>query len=591
MTMSRQTIGSTDIRIPEFVEVSRGDAAYMAHSYLTKVPLTAIEPFIKALTAPGDTVLDPFAGSGMTGVAAMMLGRSAVLYDISVLGQHIGSNYVNIIDANRLREAAHAALNSATDRVGCIYSVRCEKCGGDAELSRSVWSVVLACPQCHADVVFYESLSQAGWAKSAMTCAACGTRIVARGTRPVGEVPVLDTISCACSSKLRDQTTTPPLHEASIDGLKWPDVPIGKDRQMYQASALGRHGLDSTAKFFSKRNLVALTALRDAIGAVKEDGVRSKLMFVFTAILARASKRYQWSRQRPLNAANQNYYIAPVFYEWNVFDLFRRKLEAVIRSDNLIRARVATRPSSIHSSVEYRLGSARQLALPDNSVDYVFTDPPFGSNIFYSDMNLFQEAWLGKLTDNAEEAVVDRAQNGGTRRTAGRYESILTEALQECARVLKPGKCLSLVFSNSSGQLWSLVERATRNAGFVIDPDALSVLNKGQRSVKGLASGFENVVTLDLILTMRLAEERVTPPLHGPSHDEVAEATRRIVTGTQAETPSHVYVELVRQGLRDGWDLATLDYGFVSDTLRDLGFHTDPASGRFVREAPEQRLF
>ena len=589
--MSRQTMSSTSIAVPASVEVSRGDAVYMAHSYLTKVPPTAIEPFIKALTAPGDTVLDPFAGSGMTGVAAFMLGRNAVLYDISVLGQHIGSNYVNLVDASLLRESAHAAMESAKNRVGRVYSVQCEKCGEEAELSRTVWSIVLTCPHCRADVIFYESLSRAGWVKSAMTCAACGTPIVARGARRVGEVPVLDTIACACSPKLRDQVPSPPLHVASSDGLKWPDVPIGQDRQMYQASALGRHGLGSTAKFFSSRNLMALTALRDAIGQTSEDSVRRKLMFVFTAILARASKRYQWSRRRPLNAANQNYYIAPVFYEWNVFDLFQRKLGAVIRSDDLIRARVATRPSSARGRVEYRLGSASQLGLPDNSVDYVFTDPPFGSNIFYSDMNLFQEAWLGELTDHTEEAVVDRSRNGAARRTASRYESILTEALRECARVLKPGKCLSLVFSNSSGRLWSLVERAARNAGFVIDPDALSILDKGQRSVKGLASGFENVVTLDLILTMRLADVTSSASLHVPSQDEVAEATRSIVTGKQAETPSHVYVGLVREGLRDGWDLATLDFGFVSDTLRNLGFDTDPATGRFVRETPEQHLF
>ena len=39
-------------------------------------------------------------------------------------------------------------------------------------------------------------------------------------------------------------------------------------------------------------------------------------------------------------------------------------------------------------------------------MDYVFTDPPFGSNIFYSDMHLFHEAWLGKRTDREREAVI-----------------------------------------------------------------------------------------------------------------------------------------------------------------------------------------
>jgi DNA modification methylase len=70
----------------------------MAHAYLTKVPVPAIEPFIKAYSPPGGTVVDPFAGSGMTGVAAAMMGRKAHLFDISVLGQHIGRNFVNLVD-------------------------------------------------------------------------------------------------------------------------------------------------------------------------------------------------------------------------------------------------------------------------------------------------------------------------------------------------------------------------------------------------------------------------------------------------------------------------------------------------------------
>ena len=53
------------------------------------------------------------------------------------------------------------------------------------------------------------------------------------------------------------------------------------------------------------------------------------------------------------------------------------------------------------------LASADSLShLADGSVDYVFTDPPFGSNIVYSDMHLFPEAWLGNRTDREREAVI-----------------------------------------------------------------------------------------------------------------------------------------------------------------------------------------
>lgn len=90
-------------RHPEEVAVKRSDPIYNGHAYLTKVPVSAIEPFIEAFTVPGDVVLDMYGGSGMTGVAAGMLGRRGEVRDISVLGRHIGSNYVNLVDADDFR--------------------------------------------------------------------------------------------------------------------------------------------------------------------------------------------------------------------------------------------------------------------------------------------------------------------------------------------------------------------------------------------------------------------------------------------------------------------------------------------------------
>lgn len=76
-------------------------------------------------------------------------------------------------------------------------------------------------------------------------------------------------------------------------------------------------------------------------------------------------------------------------------------------------------------------------------MDYVFTDPPFGSNLFYSDMNLFQEAWLERVTDPSDEAVVDRRRSKA-RRDADRYEGLLTDALREAHRVLVADGWVSL---------------------------------------------------------------------------------------------------------------------------------------------------
>ncbi len=54
-------------------EFHRNSAAYNVHPYHTKVPPEAILPLLKHYTRPGDVILDPFAGTGMTGVAIDLL--------------------------------------------------------------------------------------------------------------------------------------------------------------------------------------------------------------------------------------------------------------------------------------------------------------------------------------------------------------------------------------------------------------------------------------------------------------------------------------------------------------------------------------
>lgn len=564
--------------LPDEISVKRSDAVYNAHAYLTKVPVTAIAPFIEAFTERGELVLDMYAGSGMTGVAAAMVGRRAEVRDISALGQHIGSNYVNLVDPEAFRAAAKLVTTGAKAKLDDVYATPCARCSQVGELIRTVWSFVYKCKHCDGPVTYYEAYKASNWVKESMQCPTCEEPLTTRGAERTAEVPVLDTISCACAKKFIDQQHTDPIHPASLDGLSYPDVPIGADRQMFQASALSRHGLLTTAAFFSTRNLAVLAALREQIVAVEDEAIRGKLLFAFTAVLARASKRYQWHPKRPLNAANQNYYIAPVFYEWNVYELFERKIAAALRSDSLVRETMAERGVQAAPEVSYRIGSADTLDLTDKSVDYVFTDPPFGSNIFYSDMNLFQEAWIGSLTDHADEAVVDRSGNGAQRRTAERYERLIRDSLKEAHRVLKDRGWLSLVFSNSSGAMWALVQRAVQDAGFVVEQ--ATILNKGQRSVKGLASGFENVVTVDLILSMRKASSgEVAAVKHAPE-GAVEVAVRDVLERDASPTPSHVYLAVVRDYLSQRWDVADLHIEEIAVALERLGYSVDSSSGQ-----------
>lgn len=565
--------------VPEELVVGRGDPTYMAHAYLTKVPVPAIEPFIKAYSPLGGTVVDPFAGSGMTGVAAAMLGRKAHLFDISVLGQHIGRNFVNLVDPEQFAKQAEEVVRATGAELGDVYAVECSACGGEGTLAKTVWSVVVECPGCKAPVNYYRSMEAAGWRKADMACDRCQTPVSSRNRR-IGEEPVLDSIRSPCSPTQLDQPSVTSSISIALESIDYPRVEITPDRQMYKASALGKSGMTTVDSFYSHRNLAVLATLRKNIAEVDDVAVRNKLLFAFTACLTRASKRYQWSRQRPLNAANANYYVAAVFYEWNVYELFLRKTKAVLKSDAYIRSSREAYVEHSHAvtpDVSYNVGSADEIALDDDSVDYVFTDPPFGSNLFYADMALFQEAWLEGFTDVDQEAVIDRSKGG--KRTAERYETLLTGALRECNRILRPGGRVSMVFGNSAGSVWGLIQRSIANAGLMIEPDKLVVLNKGQRSVKGLASGFEDVATLDLIITMCAADGEVPTSLRAVDRATVAAKTKELANISPA-SPSHLYLELLRTGIREGWELDRLDLRDVTAALIVDGWDIDSKTGR-----------
>jgi site-specific DNA-methyltransferase (adenine-specific) len=83
-------------------DISRLDA----HSdervgYDTQKPVALLERIIRASTSPGDLVVDPFAGSGTTAVAAERLGRSWRVFDSSLLAGSIA--------LGRVRQAAGTA--------------------------------------------------------------------------------------------------------------------------------------------------------------------------------------------------------------------------------------------------------------------------------------------------------------------------------------------------------------------------------------------------------------------------------------------------------------------------------------------------
>jgi len=130
--------------------------------------------------------------------------------------------------------------------------------------------------------------------------------------------------------------------------------------------------------------------------------------------------------------------------------------------------------------------------IPDNSVDLIFTDPPFGANINYSEMNLLWESWLGLYTDCKNEAIVNRVQGKGV----AEYESLMTQSLTESFRVLRPSHWMLLVFMNSSSEVWAALRNAISSAGFQVAK--MDLFDKQHGTFKQFVS--ENTAGMDLVL-------------------------------------------------------------------------------------------
>ena len=137
------------------------------------------------------------------------------------------------------------------------------------------------------------------------------------------------------------------------------------------------------------------------------------------------------------------------FVEQNPYDLILSKIPQITWDNHGILT--STNP-------------AQQTNIEANTIDYIFTDPPFGANIMYSELNFIWESWLKVFTDNKPEAIENKTQKKSTLD----YQSLMLQCFKEYYRILKPGKWMTFEFSNTSAAVWNGIRTALQTAGFVI---------------------------------------------------------------------------------------------------------------------------
>ena len=553
----------------DHLRAGKNSQAYRAHSYHTKVPPEVIDKLVRHHTREAQIVADPFCGSGMTGVASILAGRHAVLSDLSPAAVHIARNYVSPCEPEAFMKAAARVMERVRPTLSWLYET-----GAPASRSRveyTVWSDIYQCRHCGGEIVYWVGARDpsTGTILDAVTCPACRRASQKRELRWIGERPV-ETNAKGPSSREAHPPTSAELEliqrADAGEVLHWiPQVPFSAEREMWRAGHSAQ-GVNSVADFYTKRNLHALAAIRHTIQEERDERLRSALLFAFTGMVNRASKRYQWNVKRPTNVMTGTLYISSLRYEWNVGSLFERKLRDVAKYFKHLGE-----PSGRAEVVQ---SSATHLShLPDCSIDYIFMDPPFGSNIFYADSSLLWDAWLGALTDEREEIVVNkhRAPSEGGK-TISDYQRLMTGAFREVSRVLKPRAFATLQFNNSNDEVWCAIQDALSDAGLEVrHANGLDKIHPSIKGVKGLQAK-ENVASLDALIELRRrASTRTVADRESTSDDQIRSALIEFSNAQQSPfTTDEAFASLIRSSLRQGISLNGLSMQAVKDLCGQL---------------------
>ena len=525
-------------REPQTIDVSVGktDPLYKAHSYHTKVPHLAIVPSILHYTEPGDIVLDGFGGSGMTGVAAQWCGaapsayrhelenewkkqgkavpkwgaRRVILNDLSPAATFIAANYNLPFDIETFATEGKKLLNEVEQELDWMYETLHKDGKTKGRIDYAVWSQIYSCPECTGEVNFTEEAldEDTKRVKNEFPCPHCGTnltksrlerlyttKIDLSSGKPI-QVPkraVALIVYSIGKSRYEKKPTADDLSIIErIEALPLPPMVPTTDippmHMTHERARMDYVGITRIHHFFLPRAAQAMGALWTKALAHPDPRIRAFLLFFVEqaiwgmSVLARYAPTHFSQVNQYLNGV---YYVASQHAECSPWYILNGKLGRLVKTFQAFG--VGQAGASITT------GSVTSLPLTDESIDYIFTDPPFGENIYYADLNFLVESWHRVTTDAQPEAIVDRFKKKGL----PEYQQLMQRCFTEYFRVLKPGRWMTVVFSNSKAAVWNAIQVALQQAGFVVAE--VTALDKVQGSYRQVTSA--TAVKQDLVIS------------------------------------------------------------------------------------------
>jgi len=469
---------------------------YNFHPYPTKVPPDIIRALIEHYSSPGNLVFDGFCGTGMTGVAARESGRHALLGDLSPVATFIAAINTRSHDWKRAASILEDILESSQTQWGYLYETR--HGSGVLPVNYYVWTDVFTCPECMFEFPFfpYGVIHHGNKVETRpkFSCPSCDAELSVRKVERVlmreGKKRKLVWVNAGTG---RERISREPTDEdmnlaRDVERMavpSWfPTDTVNPHGYSAKLAQLGDKAITDVSRFLSKRNRIVLADLWERAQAVQDASMRRIILGTLTSIFTVISERQGYFGGG--GGMSGNLYMPIVRMEKNVYDVVQRKLERLKQAEQ--------KKASLSSSVAVTTQSATSLQeIPDNSIDYVYTDPPFGANIIYTEMNLVLEAWLRITTNEQSEAVIDETRG----RDFDAYAELMRLSFSEFHRILKPGRWMTVEFHNTKAAVWNLIQNAIGESGFVVAQ--VGVLDKGSTTI--LADIRPGAAKQDLIIS------------------------------------------------------------------------------------------
>jgi hypothetical protein len=434
--------------------------------------------------------------------------RRALLNDLSPIATFISHNYNDKLDVIKFMYAAKSILESLEKELGWMYETTHTN-GQKSLIDFIIWSEQFSCPDCGAEINFLDEAldTDSNEVRAEFPCPDCNAILTKKRMERVFETTIDHSTgmpwkhikyvpteihykySGSKYTKKPDDTDLKILF--NIQARAWPkNVPTNEFpiSTMYHGSRIEPKGYTHAHHFFFRRPLEALSYLWQQ--ARKKTDYRTSQALLFFIEQAVTSLNIQ-NRYGPKNYSQSNGMLPLVYYvpsqiaevtPWYVLSGKLKRLEKVFHSLPYIQ-----------NACAIATGDTASVALPEESLDYIFTDPPFGANIFYADLNLITESWHRVFTNSTNEAVVDKFKN----KYLSEYHSLMLSCFKRYYLALKPGHWITVEFSNSSAAVWNVIQSTLQEAGFIVAN--VSVLDKQQGSFRAVTT--TTAVKQDLVIS------------------------------------------------------------------------------------------